>query len=67
MHYNFVRMHKTLRCSPSMASGVTGKLWDMADIVAMMDAHPEPTKARGPYMTKAKRAALAVEMAGNSK
>ncbi len=26
MHYNFVRIHKTLRCSPAMAAGVTGAL-----------------------------------------
>ncbi|MGH6838116.1 MAG: IS1 family transposase [Methylocella sp.] len=36
MHYNFARIHKTLRISPAMAAGVTGKLWSIADIVAMM-------------------------------
>jgi hypothetical protein len=50
-----------------MAAGVTGKPWDMADIVAIMDARAVPAKARGPYMTKAKRAALAAEGAENSK
>ncbi len=60
MHYNFVRIHKTLRCSPAMAAGVTGELWEIADIVAMMDARAESPKPRGPYMTKAKRAALAL-------
>jgi len=37
MHYNFVRIHKTLRVSPAMAAGVTEKLWDVEDIVAMSD------------------------------
>lgn len=37
MHYNFVRIHKTLRVSPAMAAGVTDKLWDVDDIVAMSD------------------------------
>jgi IS1 family transposase len=36
--YNFVRMHKTLRCSPAMAAGLTGKLWSMEDVVALIDA-----------------------------
>jgi len=38
MSYNFVRMHKTLRCSPAMAAGLTGKLWSMEDVVALIDA-----------------------------
>jgi IS1 family transposase len=37
MHYNFARIHKTLRISPAMAAGVTDKLWSIADIVAMID------------------------------
>ncbi len=67
MHYNFVRIHKTLRCSPAMAAGVSSKLWNMADIIAMMDARADAPKPRGPYMTKAKRAALAFEGAEISK
>jgi IS1 family transposase len=38
LHYNFTRIHKTLRTSPAMAAGVTDKLWSVADIVAMIDA-----------------------------
>ncbi len=37
MYYNFVRIHKTLRCTPAMAAGVTAKLWDVADIVKVLD------------------------------
>src|SRR4051812_16144214 len=36
--YNFVRIHKTLRTSPAMAAGITDRLWEMADIVALIDA-----------------------------
>lgn len=36
MHYNFVRIHKTLRMTPAMAAGVTGKLWEIADLVALL-------------------------------
>jgi hypothetical protein len=38
MHYNFARIHKTLRISPAMAAGVTDKLWSAANIVTMIDA-----------------------------
>jgi IS1 family transposase len=31
--YNFVRTHKTLRCSPAMAAGVSKTLWTTADLV----------------------------------
>jgi IS1 family transposase len=36
MHYNFVRIHQTLRVSPAMAAGVTNRLWSVADIVALL-------------------------------
>lgn len=37
MYYNFVRIHKTLRVTPAMAAGVTGKLWEIGDVVAMLE------------------------------
>lgn len=37
MHYNFVRIHQTLRCTPAMAAGVTAKLWDLADLVRVLE------------------------------
>jgi len=37
MYYNFVRIHKTLRVTPAMAAGVTDKLWDVADMVAVLE------------------------------
>jgi len=51
--YNFVRMHKTLRMSPAMAAGIETKLWDMADVVALIDAREAPAKKRGPYAKRA--------------
>ena len=32
-HYNFVRLHKTLRCTPAMASGVSDRLWSLEELV----------------------------------
>ena len=37
MHYNFVRIHQTLKITPAMAAGVTDKLWEIGDIVALID------------------------------
>ncbi|MBV9762598.1 MAG: IS1 family transposase [Acidobacteriaceae bacterium] len=36
MHYNFVRIHQTLRITPAMAAGVTDRLWSIQDIVALL-------------------------------
>ncbi len=38
MHYNFVRIHQTLKITPAMAAGVTPKLWEMSDMVAILGA-----------------------------
>jgi IS1 family transposase len=36
MHYNFVRIHKTLRVTPAMAAGVIDHLWSVEDIAALL-------------------------------
>jgi hypothetical protein len=41
MFYNFCRIHKTLKIAPAIAAGVTDKLWNMEDIVALIDARNE--------------------------
>jgi IS1 family transposase len=38
MHYNFVRIHQTLRVTPAMAAGVTDRAWEVSDIVAPLEA-----------------------------
>lgn len=37
MHYNFVRVHQTLRVTPAMEAGLTTRVWSIADIVALTD------------------------------
>ncbi|CAN5432679.1 hypothetical protein BH09SUM1_BH09SUM1_04670 [soil metagenome] len=37
MHYNFCRIHQTLRTSPAMAAGVTNRLWEVEDLVGLLD------------------------------
>ncbi len=41
MHYNFVRIHKTLKCTPAMAAGVSDTLHDMEWIVSLIDARAQ--------------------------
>jgi len=38
MYYNFVRIHQTLKVTPAMTAGVTDKLWEMNDLVDMLEA-----------------------------
>lgn len=37
MHYNFVRIHQTLRVTPAMAAGVTDRLWDLHDVLELLN------------------------------
>jgi IS1 family transposase len=36
-YYNFIRIHQTLKVTPAMAAGVTDKLWEMDDLVVMLE------------------------------
>lgn len=49
VHYNFCRVHKTLRMSPAMASGIDNELHDVEWIVGMIDAIAPKAGKRGPY------------------
>lgn len=51
MHYNFARVHSTIRCSPAMAAGVTPHLWSVEEIVNLLPV--EAPKKRGPYKKRA--------------
>jgi IS1 family transposase len=53
MHYNFARIHSSLRVSPAMAAGVSDKLWSLDDLVALVEANEPPPKKRGPYKKRA--------------
>jgi len=48
VHYNFVRVHKSLRCTPAMAAGVSETLRDMEWIVSLVDAHTPVPQRPGP-------------------
>jgi IS1 family transposase len=48
-YYNFVRIHRTLRMSPAMAAGVSDRLWEIGDIVALVEATDAKPGKRGSY------------------
>jgi IS1 family transposase len=41
MHYNFCRIHQTLRVTPAMEAGVSDHVWDVAELVGLLDAAQE--------------------------
>jgi IS1 family transposase len=55
VNYNWMRIHKTLRVTPAMAAGLTGKLMDWEDIIGIMDAEENVALTR-------KRAAMLDEL-----
>lgn len=36
MHYNFCRIHKTLRVTPAMEAGIADHVWEISEIVALI-------------------------------
>lgn len=46
MYYNFVRVHSKLRMTPAMAAGVSSRLWEISDIVALVEAAEAPIEAK---------------------
>lgn len=45
--YNFCRIHRTLRVTPAMEAGLTDHVWDMEDVVAVMDERaPKPGRPK---------------------
>ena len=37
--YNFIKIHRTLRVTPAMAAGVTNRLWEVVDLVALWESY----------------------------
>ena len=53
MHYNFCRIHQSLRVTPAMEAGLVNTLWDVPDIIRIVEeATPKPGP-RGPYKKRA--------------
>jgi hypothetical protein len=38
MHYNFCRVHKTLRVTPAIQAGVSDHVWELGEVFALLEA-----------------------------
>lgn len=57
MHYNFCRIHKTLRVTPAMQAGLADHVWELEELVGLLDSRERETigteaNKRGPYRAK---------------
>ena len=41
MHYNFCRVHQTLRVTPAMEAGVADHIWTVAELVSLLETKLE--------------------------
>ncbi len=37
MHYNFARIHKSLRVTPAMEAGVSDHVWELEEIAGLAE------------------------------
>ncbi len=37
LHYNFARIHKTLRITPAMAAGLADHVWSLEELVGLLE------------------------------
>jgi hypothetical protein len=37
MHYNFCRVHSSLRITPAMEAGVSDHVWSLEEVIALLD------------------------------
>lgn len=54
VHYNYCRVHQTLRVTPAMEAGLTDHVWTLAELVGLMEAEEMAVvgtdeNKRGPY------------------
>jgi len=59
MHYNFCRVHKTLRVTPAMESGLANHVWELAELIGLLEARERAVigtagNKRGPYRPRTK-------------
>lgn len=45
MHYNFCRVHQTLRVTPAMEAGIANHIWSIAELVALLNPKTETERA----------------------
>lgn len=46
--YNWMKVHKTLRVTPAMEAGLADRVFDMADLVELIEQAEAPVPAENP-------------------
>lgn len=41
LHYNFARVHKTLRVTPAMEAGLAKHVWSIEEVIGLLDRRSE--------------------------
>lgn len=59
VHYNFARIHQSIRVTPAMQLGVAKHVWELSDMVALLEAKENAVvgteeNKRGPYRKSSK-------------
>ena len=55
VHYNFCRIHKSLKVTPAMEVGIVDTLWTLDDVIAKIDEMAPPPAKRGPYKKRGQK------------
>ncbi len=53
MHYNFCRVHQTLKTTPAVAAGVADHVWKISELVELLEAAESTPVKRGAYKKRA--------------
>jgi len=43
MHYNFCRIHKSLRVTPAMEAGLTDRVFELSELIEILDRYQPST------------------------
>ena len=49
MHYNFCRVHQTLKTTPAVAAGVTDHVWKLSELIGLLETAENVPTRRGSY------------------
>jgi hypothetical protein len=41
MHYNFCRIHQTLRVTPAMEAGISDHVWEAEEVIGLLEAEEQ--------------------------
>lgn len=44
-YYNFCRVHQTLRCTPAMQAGISRHVWELSEIISLLDSESKQAAA----------------------